>query len=63
MASTATKTVLITGSTRGIGLELAKHYTSAGWRVIGAARAGSNTDKVRCHFPRLSAPSSVVNVC
>lgn len=41
------KTVLITGSTRGIGLEFAQHYAKAGWRVIGVARNGSNADKVR----------------
>lgn len=47
MATAEKKTVLITGSTRGIGLEFAKYYTNAGWCVIGAARAGSNTDRVR----------------
>lgn len=46
MAST-TKTVLITGSTRGIGLAFVEHYTKAGWNVIGTARANSNTEKVR----------------
>ncbi|RLN91315.1 hypothetical protein BBJ28_00011680 [Nothophytophthora sp. Chile5] len=40
----AAKTVLITGSTRGIGLEFAKHYTKAGWQVIGVAREDSNID-------------------
>ncbi|EEY70173.1 short chain dehydrogenase, putative [Phytophthora infestans T30-4] len=39
------KTVLITGSTRGIGLALVEHYTKAGWNVIATARATSNTDK------------------
>ncbi|ETN14843.1 hypothetical protein PPTG_07096 [Phytophthora nicotianae INRA-310] len=43
MAST-NKTVLITGSTRRIGLAFAKHYTKAGWNVIGTARANSNTE-------------------
>ncbi|GMF25972.1 unnamed protein product [Phytophthora lilii] len=28
------KTVVIAGATRGIGLELAKQYTNAGWQVI-----------------------------
>jgi NAD(P)-dependent dehydrogenase (short-subunit alcohol dehydrogenase family) len=63
MASTANKTVLITGSTRGIGLEFAKHYTTAGWRVIGAARAGSNTDKVHCQSPHVVPAPLVANAC
>ncbi|KAF1787888.1 NAD(P)-binding domain [Phytophthora cactorum] len=44
MASTK-KTVLIIGSTRGIGLAFVEHYTKAGWNVIGTARANSNTEK------------------
>ncbi|KAL4139037.1 hypothetical protein PRIC2_002535 [Phytophthora ramorum] len=32
------KTVLITGSNRGIGLAFTKHYVSNGWKVIAAAR-------------------------
>jgi NAD(P)-dependent dehydrogenase (short-subunit alcohol dehydrogenase family) len=31
-------TVLITGSNRGLGLELAKQYAAAGWSVIATAR-------------------------
>ncbi|KAK1943291.1 putative 12-oxophytodienoate reductase 11 [Phytophthora citrophthora] len=45
MTSTTKKTVLITGSTRGIGLAFAEHYIKAGWNVIGTARANSNTEK------------------
>ncbi|KAF1785689.1 NAD(P)-binding domain [Phytophthora cactorum] len=45
MASTK-KTVLIIGSTRGIGLAFVEHYTKAGWNVIGTARANSNTEKM-----------------
>ena len=33
------QTVLITGANRGIGLELARQYSAAGWHVIGTARA------------------------
>ncbi|KAG2981202.1 hypothetical protein PC118_g10734 [Phytophthora cactorum] len=41
------KTVLITGSTRGIGLAFAEQYTKAGWNVIGTARADSSTEKLK----------------
>ncbi|RLN20262.1 hypothetical protein BBJ28_00006023 [Nothophytophthora sp. Chile5] len=47
----AAKTVLITGSTRGIGLEFAKHYTNAGWKVIGVTRGGSNCDRLKALSP------------
>jgi NAD(P)-dependent dehydrogenase (short-subunit alcohol dehydrogenase family) len=33
--------VLITGANRGLGLEFAKQYAEAGWRVYAAARATS----------------------
>ncbi|OWZ16890.1 hypothetical protein PHMEG_0009261 [Phytophthora megakarya] len=45
--ATTKKTVLITGSTRSIGLALAEHYTKDGWNVIGTARANSNTDQLQ----------------
>ncbi len=32
------KTVLITGANRGLGLEFARQYAQAGWSVIGTAR-------------------------
>ncbi|KAG3246553.1 hypothetical protein PI124_g8733 [Phytophthora idaei] len=32
------KTVLITGSNRGIGLAFTRHYVDKGWKVIAAAR-------------------------
>lgn len=34
----AAKTVLVTGANRGIGLEFARQYHAAGWRVIGTSR-------------------------
>ncbi|CAI5742516.1 unnamed protein product [Peronospora destructor] len=34
----ATKTVLITGSNRGLGFAFAKHYVKEGWKVIATAR-------------------------
>lgn len=33
------KTVLVTGANRGLGLEFARQYQAAGWRVIATARA------------------------
>jgi NAD(P)-dependent dehydrogenase (short-subunit alcohol dehydrogenase family) len=33
-----TRTVLITGANRGLGLEFARQYSAAGWNVIGTAR-------------------------
>lgn len=33
--------VVITGANRGIGLELARHYQAAGWRVTGSCRERS----------------------
>jgi NAD(P)-dependent dehydrogenase (short-subunit alcohol dehydrogenase family) len=35
---TDSRTVLITGANRGIGLELTRQYSMAGWTVIGTAR-------------------------
>ncbi|HUD70872.1 MAG TPA: SDR family oxidoreductase [Dongiaceae bacterium] len=34
----AGRTVLITGANRGLGLEFARQYRAAGWKVIGTAR-------------------------
>ena len=36
------KHVVITGANRGIGLELARHYTFEGWRVSGVCRETSD---------------------
>ena len=35
---TENSTVLITGANRGLGLEFARQYAEAGWKVIGTAR-------------------------
>uniref|UniRef100_H3HB03 Short chain dehydrogenase n=1 Tax=Phytophthora ramorum TaxID=164328 RepID=H3HB03_PHYRM len=49
--ATTKKTVLITGSTRSIGLSLAEHYTKSGWNVIGTVRVNSNTDDLKALSP------------
>ena len=46
-AQSAGHTVLITGANRGIGLELARQYTTAGWRVIGTARKPEQAAELR----------------
>lgn len=40
------RTVLITGANRGIGLELARQYSTAGWQVIGTARKPAEADEL-----------------
>ncbi|KUF87316.1 C-factor [Phytophthora nicotianae] len=49
--ATTKKTVLITGSTRSIGLSLAEYYTKEDWNVIGTARPNSNTDQLNALSP------------
>jgi NAD(P)-dependent dehydrogenase (short-subunit alcohol dehydrogenase family) len=40
-------TVLVTGSNRGLGLELAKQYAAGGWRVIATARDPAGAAELR----------------
>ncbi|KAG2930851.1 hypothetical protein PC115_g6326 [Phytophthora cactorum] len=49
--ATINKTVLVTDSTRGIGLALVEHFLRAGWNIIGTARAGSNAEKLNALVP------------
>ena len=46
-ANSAGHTVLITGANRGIGLELARQYTAAGWQVVGTARKPEQAEELR----------------
>ncbi|WP_108484589.1 SDR family oxidoreductase [Oceaniglobus ichthyenteri] len=41
------KTVVITGATRGLGLEFARQYRADGWHVIGTARDPDAADALR----------------
>ena len=45
-AAQATPTVLITGANRGLGLEFARQYGEAGWRVIGTAREPGDAEEL-----------------
>lgn len=40
-------TVLITGANRGIGLEFARQYSAAGWRVLSTCRDPESADSLR----------------
>jgi NAD(P)-dependent dehydrogenase (short-subunit alcohol dehydrogenase family) len=42
-----TGTVLITGSNRGIGLELARQYAADGWRVIACCRTPAKAPELK----------------
>jgi len=49
-------TVLITGSNRGIGLEIARIYAERGWNVLATARNPDTTDDlkaIRAIYPKL----------
>lgn len=52
----ADPTVLITGSNRGIGLEIARVYAERGWNVIATARnpdAADDLKAIRAAHPKL----------
>ncbi len=46
-SATVQRTALITGSNRGIGLEFARQYAAAGWRVIATSRNPSRADELQ----------------
>ncbi|GMF55057.1 unnamed protein product [Phytophthora fragariaefolia] len=48
----ATKTVLVTGANRGIGLAFVKHYLKEGWDVIAAVRDVGKAEELRALAPR-----------
>ncbi|MGS2722796.1 SDR family oxidoreductase [Porticoccus sp. GXU_MW_L64] len=52
------KTLLITGSNRGIGLELTRQYLNSGWRVHACCRQPQQAAELQCLADRY--PDSVV---
>ena len=40
-------TVLLIGASRGVGLEMARQYREAGWRVIATARSDEGLDRLK----------------
>ena len=65
-----TETVLIVGTSRGLGLGLAREYTNRGWRVIGTVRAANPltglhalaaeiVDRVRVEIVDINIPEQV----
>lgn len=45
-ANTRQRTVLVTGSNRGIGLEFVRQYARSGWRVIATCRSPDKADEL-----------------
>jgi NAD(P)-dependent dehydrogenase (short-subunit alcohol dehydrogenase family) len=48
------KTTLITGASRGIGLEFSRQYAADGWRVLACSRHPGKSDalnKLAAHYP------------
>lgn len=41
------KTILLTGASRGLGLEFTRQYAEAGWRVIATCRKPATAEKLR----------------
>jgi NAD(P)-dependent dehydrogenase (short-subunit alcohol dehydrogenase family) len=49
------KKVLVTGSTRGIGLGISREFARAGARVVGCSRSGAGSDEERSFLETVSA--------
>lgn len=47
-------TVLISGANRGIGLEFARQYAQAGWRVIATSRSPGKAEALRALGPSVT---------
>ncbi|KAF1783105.1 Phospholipase D-like domain [Phytophthora cactorum] len=56
-----TKTVMITGAGRGIGLAFVKHYIKEGWNVIAAVRDVDKADELKALYPWRIVPLDVAD--
>jgi NAD(P)-dependent dehydrogenase (short-subunit alcohol dehydrogenase family) len=57
-------TVLLIGASRGIGLELARQYREAGWRVIATARSAEGLERLQalgCETLRVDVAQPAAN--
>jgi len=65
MNTTAQRTALITGASRGLGLALARELAARGWRLIIDARGVETLEEVRAELARqteiLAIPGSVTD--
>jgi NAD(P)-dependent dehydrogenase (short-subunit alcohol dehydrogenase family) len=50
MAKTTTRTILITGVTRGLGRAMAEKFITLGHTVLGCGRSREHIDELRQHF-------------
>ncbi len=46
------KTVVLTGCTRGLGRALVNRFAESGWSVVGCGRSSDSIDALRIRFPR-----------
>ena len=52
------KIVLVTGASRGIGLEAAKHFSKEGYKVIGSSRGDFNLGElIAVSYTHLTLPT------
>ncbi|KAG3028045.1 hypothetical protein PC120_g5049 [Phytophthora cactorum] len=56
-----TKTAMITGAGRGIGLAFVKHYIKEGWNVIAAVRDVDKADELKALYPWRIVPLDVAD--
>jgi NAD(P)-dependent dehydrogenase (short-subunit alcohol dehydrogenase family) len=60
MASDVTRTALITGASRGLGLALARALADAGWQLIIDARGAAELEAVRAELAERTMVAAIV---